>query len=65
MPRPDRPERPVEPYEPEPNQEPNPRSPEPDSPERFPTYEDTPPAEPKDEEPLTVRRFVTLGVAIF
>lgn len=53
MPRPDRPERPVEPYEPDPK-EPDPRDPEPDYPGRYPSFEDTPPTEPKDEEPLTL-----------
>lgn len=53
MPRPDRPERPVEPYEPDPRPEPNPDSEQPDFPENYPTYEDTPPAEPMDEEALT------------
>jgi hypothetical protein len=47
------PERPVEPYEPDPNN-PDPRDPEPDYPGRYPTYEDSPPTEPQDEEPLTL-----------
>jgi hypothetical protein len=60
-PRPDRPDRPVEPYEPDPNREPERREPgpepQPDYPGRYPTYEDVPPTEPKDEEPLTLPRF--------
>jgi hypothetical protein len=56
MPRPDRPDGPVEPDQPDPNREPHGPEPEPDTPGRYPTYEDTPPVEPKDEEPLTLPR---------
>jgi len=63
MPRPDGPDRPVEPYEPDPKQEPGPAEPEPDYPGRYPTYEDTPPTDPKDEEPLTLPRFSARRIA--
>jgi hypothetical protein len=64
-PGPDRPDRPVEPYEPDPSTEPDPRGPEPDYPGRYPTYEDTPPTEPKDEEPVTLPKFSGKRIAVF
>ena len=64
VPRPDTPDPPV-PNEPDPNPEPERRDPEPDYPGRYPTYEDTPPTEPRDEEPLTLPRFSRMRIAIF
>jgi len=65
MPRPDRPDQPVEPDQPDPSREPHGPEPEPDFPGRYPTYEDTPPTEPKDEEALALPPFSGKRIASF
>jgi hypothetical protein len=52
IPRPDYPEWPNEPIEPDRRSDPERRGP--DEPDRFPEYQDVPPTEPEDEEPLTL-----------